>query len=224
MADIFDGVDLSPDQQRELTTLRAGYARLEGLITDPKTGTATKRLMRQKYTDLNIPIPEDDIAAPLVAAVEEKITATNAKAEEALTKIAEAEKSLLDKLAERDQKETDTRDLRNLESSIDKAVKHYRFTDEGKATLIKHMQETSTPDPMTAGAFLVQNMEKPQPVAANGMASAEAIRNGAPNVDLFALATGQTDDDMKMLHGSPRQRDQWMQNEINKVIEEGATA
>ena len=224
MADIFEGVDLTPDQQRELTTLRAGYARLEGLITDPKTGTATKRLMRQKYTDLNIPIPEDDIAAPLVAAVEEKITATNAKAEEALTKIAEAEKSLLDKLAERDQKETDTRDLRNLESSIDKAVKHYRFTDEGKATLIKHMQETSTPDPMTAGAFLVQNMEKPQPVAANGMASAEAIRNGAPNVDLFALATGQTDDSMKMLHGSPRQRDQWMQNEINKVIEEGATA
>jgi hypothetical protein len=224
MADIFEGVELTPEQQRELATLRAGYARLEGLITDPKTGTATKRLMRQKFTDLNIPIPEDDIAAPLVAAVEEKITATNTKAEEALAKIAAAEAGLLAKIAERDQQATDQRDLQKIENSIENAVKKYRFTDEGKAALIKHMMETNTPDPDTAGAYLVQHMEKPAPVASNGLAPAEARRNGAPDVDLFNLATGQTDESMKLLHGSPKQQEQWMTNEINKVIEEGITA
>lgn len=221
MADIFEGVELTPEQQRELVTLRSGYATLEGLLVDGKTAAPLKRLLRQKYPDRPIAIPEDDIAAPLVAAVEEKIAATNTKLDESLKVLAEKQEAFEKQQAERIQKQQDTSDLADLEGKINATVKNRRLTDVGKELLVKTMMERGVHDPEVVADHMLQNMEKPAPVASNGLAPAEARRNGAPDVDLFQVATGHDDESMKLLHKNP---DKWMMQEAQKVIDEGIAA
>lgn len=224
MGDPFDGIEFTPEQQRELQTLRNGFNLLNTLVSDPKTATPMKRLWRQIDPKANLQIPEDDIAEPLLAPVREKMTALETAVDEKGKALDEKLAALEAKTVEREQKDRDAADLADLNKNIEKAVRHYRFTDEGRSALITHMRETNTSDPMTAGAFLVQNMERPAPIAANGLAPEQARRNGAPDVDLFQLATGQDDESMKALHGSPRERDRWMMNEVAKVMAEGQEA
>jgi hypothetical protein len=221
MASVFDGLDLDEKQQAELATLQRGFKAFNELVEDPQTALAVKRKLREKHPEWNIRIPEDDIAEPLLKPIREQVAGVDTKVTEALTKLDEKAAAIDAKLAERDQKDKDNHDLGKLQSSIEGTVKKHRFTDEGKAALIKHMMDTSTSDPETAAAYLLQNMERPSPVSSNGSAPAEAIRNGAPNVNLFELATGHDDESLKLLHTKP---DQWMLKEVQKVIDEGAVA
>lgn len=219
MADPFEGIEFTPEQQHELAVLRNGFALLNQIVSDPKTATPAKRLIRQIKPDMNVVIPEDDIAEPLLAPIREQVTTLQTKHEEVLKALDEKTAAFDQKLTEREQKEKDTDDLRDLQKRIDEAAKHYRFTDEGRAALIEHMKTTGTPDPMTAGAYLIQNMERPAPVASNGLAPEMARRNGAPDVDLFQVATGHDDESLKLLHAKP---EQWMSKEINNILAEQA--
>lgn len=221
MPDIFEGLDLSPEQQRELETLRKGFAVYNDMVQDKEVRLPLLRRMKAKYPNLNISVPEDDIAAPLIKPIEERIAAIETRDNETLKQIDEKQEKLNQTLAAFEQQRKDEADIRDLGSKIDSAVKKYRFTDEGRAALIEHMKSTNTSDPDTAGAYLVQHMERPQPVTPNGLAPEQARAHGAPDIDLFRVATGQTDDDLKLLHGTPKQQDQWMRQEIDKILAEG---
>jgi hypothetical protein len=223
MADIFDGLELNADQQRELATLRRGYAMLNQVIDDPDIRAPLRRKLNEKNPDLRLPIPED-IAEPLLAPIRAELETVKTNHAETLTKIEEGKTALQTIIDEFKQGQKDAADVGDLRNKIEAAARHYRFTDEGKQELVKHMQATSTSDPMTAGAYLVQNMEKPAPMSESGLAPAQARVNGAPDVDLFHLATGQTDDDLKLLHSGQRGQDKWFANEVNKILAEGAEA
>lgn len=224
MADVFEGVELTPAQKAELDTLRNGYAIVNELWNDGATGLAMKRRLKEKHPDANIVIPED-IAEPLLQPLRADIDAVKTNHTETLEKIAAAAKEVDDKIATFNQTQQDAKDLGDLQSRIDAACRHYRFTGEGRDALIKHMQETNTSDPMTAGAYLVHNIDQPpEPSRPNGMAHPQAIANGAPDVDLFSLATGQTDDDLKLLHSGPRGADKWFNNQVTKILAEPVAA
>ena len=221
MADIFEGVDLTPQQRQELDTLRRGYQLADKIIKDNQVGLAVKRRLRETDPSLNITIPEDDIAEPLLKPVREQVSTLETKLTELQGQLAEKSTALDTKFAEDEQRRRDQDDLAKLQSSIESTVRKHRFTDQGRTELINHMKATNTSDPDTAAAYLLQNMEKPAPVASNGIASPEARRNGAPDVDLFQLATGHDDESMKLLHSNPQK---WMQMETQRVIDEGITA
>jgi hypothetical protein len=225
VADIFDGAELSPEQQREIDTLRRVNAFANSLTADPKIGLALRRRLRELNPDAKVAIPEDDIAEPLLAPIREELTQLKGNHEETLKAIDE-KKSAIDKVIEDFRTEQkDTREVGDLKRKIDAAAAKYRFTDEGRAALIEHMKATNTSDPDTAGAYLVQHMDKPAPVTSNGLAPEQARRNGAPDIDLFQLATGETDDTMKLLHSpNPKDRDRWMMGQIDNIIAEGADA
>jgi hypothetical protein len=219
MADVFDGIELTPEQKAELATLRRGYFLLDKLMTDPAHGTSTKRALKAVDPSLNIVVPED-VAEPLIAPIKQEIDALKTSHAETLAAIDE-KKTAIEQVVENFNKtRQDEKEVTDLQGKIDAAARKYRFTDEGKAALIEHMRATNTSDPDTAGAYLVQHMERPAPTAATGIAPEMARRNGAPDVDLFQLATGQTNDDLKLLHGTPKEQERWMTNEINKVIAE----
>jgi len=223
MPDVFEGVDLTPDQQRELATLRKGYFLLDKLMVDPAHGTATKRALKAIDPSLGIVVPED-VAEPLIAPIRQEIEALKTDHTATLAALDER-KTAIEQIVENfNQSRKDEKEVGDLQAKIDSAAKKYRFTDEGKAALIEHMRATNTSDPDTAGAYLVQNMERPSPTTSSGLAPEMARRNGAPDVDLFQLATGQSDDDLKLLHGTPKDQERWMSNEINKVLAEGLEA
>lgn len=225
MADIFEGLDLTPEQRREIETLRKGFFLYNDMVQDPETRLPLLRRMKTKYPQLQISVPEDDIAEPLLKPLKEELAAVKTGHEETLKAIDER-KTAIEQIVEKfAQDRKDEQDVSELSKKIDAAARHYRFTDEGKAALVEHMKSTNTSDPMTAGAYLVQNMERPAPVTSNGLAPEMARHAGAPDVDLFQLATGQTPDDMKLLHSNnPKDRDRWMLNEVNKVLAESAEA
>ena len=223
MADIFDGLELTPEQQREIATLRRGYTLLNQVIDDPNIRAPLRRRLNEINPDLKLPVPED-IAEPLLAPIRAELETVKTNHTETLAKIEEGKTALQTIVDEFKQTQKDASDVGDLKKKIDAAAKHYRFTDEGVQELVKHMQATGTSDPMTAGAFLVQNVEKPAPMSETGLAPAQARANGAPDVDLFHLATGQTDDDLKLLHSGPRGADKWMMNEVSKILAEGADA
>lgn len=220
MSDPFEGVEFTPEQKNELTLLRRGFALLNSVSGD----VDVRRKLREKNPNAGIQVPEDDIAEPLLKPLRERLDAIQTDHTETLQKIDEKTAAFDAKVAEFDQKQKDAADLGDLQKKIAAAARHYRFTDEGTTALIEHMKTTGTADPMTAGAYLVQNMERPAPVAETGLAPDAARRNGAPDVDLFHIATGQDDESMKLLHSGPKGAEKWMQGEINKIIAEGQEA
>lgn len=220
MADVFEGLDLTPEQKVELQTLRRGYSLLDKMMTDPAHGTATKRALKAIDPSLSIVIPED-VAEPLIAPIREEVASLKTGREETLKALDEKKAAIEQVIENFNQTRKDEKEVADLQSKIDASVRKHRFTDEGKAALIEHMRATNTSDPDTAAAYLIQNMERPAPTTNSGLAPEMARRNGAPDVDLFHLATGQTADDLKRLHGTPKEQEQWMNDEINKIIAEG---
>lgn len=222
MPDTFDGLDLTPEQQRELATLRRGFALFNEILDDPEVGTPLKRKLEQKDPNLKFKYVED-IAAPIIKPIQDKLAALETDQTETLKKIDEGKTAIETIINDFKKERADERDVNDLKSKIEAAKRHYRFTDEGVAALIEHMRATNTGDPMTAGAFLVQNMERPEPVTSNGLAPEQARRNGAPDVDLFRVPSAD-DDSMKLLHSGPKGAEKWMQQEIDKIIAETAEA
>jgi hypothetical protein len=220
MPDPFEGVEFTPEQKNELLLLRRGFALLNSVSGD----VDVRRKLRAANPTAGISVPEDDIAEPLLKPLRERLDAIQTDHTETLAKIDEKTAAFDSKVAEWEQKHRDAADLGDLQKKIAAAAKHYRFTDEGTTALIEHMKTTGTADPMTAGAYLVQNMERPAPVAETGLAPEQARRNGAPDVDLFNISTGQDDESMKLLHSGPKGAEKWMQTEINKIIAEGQEA
>lgn len=221
MPDPFEGIEFTPEQQRELNLLRQGFSLLNSISGD----VDVRRKLRAANPTAGIAIPEDDIAEPLLKPIRERLDALAPDIEEKLKKVEEGKAAIDEKIAAFDQRQKDAADLGDLQKRIDQAAKHYRFTDEGRTALIDHMKTTGTADPMTAGAYLVQNMERPAPVAESGLAPEAARRNGAPDLDLFHVATGHDDESLKLLHSqNPKDRDRWMMNEINKIVAEGQEA
>jgi hypothetical protein len=221
MPDPFEGIEFTPAQMQELSVLRQGFSLLNQIVSDPKTATPAKRLIRQVKPDSNLMIPEDDIAEPLLQPLRQEIESLKTNHAETLEKIEKASLGFDEKVSAFEQKQKDQSDIADLGKKIDAAVKHYRFTDEGRGALIDHMKTTGTPDPMTAGAFLVQNIERPASIVATGLAPEQARRNGAPDLDLFQVATGHDDESLKLLHTKP---DRWMETEILKIQAEAAEA
>jgi hypothetical protein len=180
----------------DLTTLQRSYTLLDKLLGHKTAGMTAKRALKE--IDPSIPIPEIDIAEPLVAEVNNKITA----AEERANKLQEQ----IDKLNE---ERTNERELDDLRKKLDKAQREHRLTDEGMAEVRKIMAERNVADPEIAARYVVSEIEKPQPVAGSNFAPSDA--------NIFGIDGKSEDLSTKELHENPTK---WLDKAVPAILAE----
>ena len=135
----------------ELRVLQNAYQTLDGLWTNPKYSLQTKKMIKELKPDTSI--PELDIAE---------------KYAEPLRKDIDDSKAEMLKLREEMAKEKKERDeekqLNKVYAKIDDVVKKRSLTEEGKAGLIKTMQDRQIADPEAAALVYLDSIPKPQQV------------------------------------------------------------
>lgn len=148
-----------------------------------------------------IRIPEDDIAAPLIAPLQEQIEALraqNAKFEE-----RETARTVAAQNAEAES------ELQRLLGNIQK--KH-RLNDEGMRLTIERMKALGSMDADGAALAVLRDHHTPDMAGSGNMAP------GA--VDVFGYNQAADDESIKALHANP---EKWFDKECEKVLEEFRT-
>lgn len=168
---------------------------LNKMADSPDTGIAFKKMAKKidgtlQFTDL-------DMAERIQAPVLEKLTATEAALAE-----MRAERDA-DKLALAQEKQ-----VRSLTDDVDKAVKTFGLTDEGRAKMTARMQEKGNLDAEAAAAWVASQQPKAKPSESNG-----AFSPGALN----PFGSSEKDDSMAALHTDPIR---WQADEITKILAE----
>lgn len=179
---------------------QAAFKLLDHLYTSPKVGLKFKHLLKED--DEKRTVPELDIAEQFAAPIRNEI--------EALKKERAEEKAEREK---EKQEEKDRSELRSLTDQIDKVVKDRGLTDEGRAGLIKLMQERKVIDPEIAVEAYLAKLPKAK------------VSTPSPNfmpadMDLYGTHDGKDSPFKPFWDNSTRAFD----NEVRKVLEEGPEA
>lgn len=156
---------------------------VEALWRDSELGAKVRTAAKAKFGD-HIRIPEDDVE-PLLA---------TERAERA--KLQKQYEELAAWRAEREAKEAEAATFEKLRGGVDKAVREYSLTDEGRAKMLDRMKETGNlSDPDAAAAWVVSKTP-PAPVVGPSWAP--------QNLDLKNNIFGTRDDErLKALHRDP---------------------
>ncbi len=135
----------------DLQTLQNAYNTLNGLWTNPKHSLAIKKMVKDVKPETSI--PELEIAERYA---------------EPLRKDLDDSKAEMLKLREEMAKEKKERDeekqLTGVYKKIDDVVKARHLTEEGRAGLIKTMQDRQIADPDAAALVYLDTIPKPQQV------------------------------------------------------------
>lgn len=151
MAEADEMVEVSA---KDLATLRRAKDLLGKVWADPDHGATVRRAA--KKADPTLAIPED---------VADKYSEPLRKENEELKKnFGELSKRFDDDRKARQ----DDADLAKLHAGIDKAVRDHRLTEEGRAGLIKVMQDRQIADPDAAAHVFKASLPKTKPMSANG--------------------------------------------------------
>jgi hypothetical protein len=181
-------------------TLQKVYKLFNKLWDDPTHGAAVKR--SAKAIDPSLRIPEIDVAEPLLAPINEKLTATEA----ANAKLAEQMEALK-------QERADEKDLDKLVKSLASAQKRYRLTDDGMEEVKKIMTERGIADPMAAAAYVVSEIEPAKPVTGTNF--------GPTDANIYSIDGSSKDDSTALLHRDPVK---WQDQEISNILHEFSDA
>lgn len=164
--------------EAEAQSLQQAKALLDGLWNSKTTGAKFKRVLKEHNP--NFSIPEIDIVDEAKKPIDEKLTA-HEKTIEALQK----------RLDERDTKDKDDKEQRDLQSEIDTVKKKYSLTEDGLNKVIDRMKEKKSYDPEAAAAWVVAQQPKTE--------IARDSKLGLPGkMNLFGSST--KDDAWKDLH------------------------
>lgn len=188
------GYKLIPEQDD--ATLRNAYSLLNKLWDDPKHGTSLKRAAKEINPTLRI--PEIDVAEPLLAPINEKLTA-----------FEEENKKLREELEADRQSRQEERDLANLQSGIERAQKKYRLTDEGRTEMIEIMKRGEATTPESAAALIVANLEPAKPASGSNFAPQDA--------DVLGISGRAEEESIKELHTDPMR---WMDRQVVDIMRE----
>lgn len=143
-----DANDIVEVRAGDLAALRNARSLLETLWGNKKHGTALKRMVKDVNPEAKIPDLElaEEFAEPIKKEVE-GLKEQNAK--------------LLERIEAREKAEKDREALTDIYSQIDKVVAKRGLTDEGKAGLIKTMNDRQIADPEAAALVYLDSLPKP---------------------------------------------------------------
>jgi hypothetical protein len=172
---------------------------LNKMADHPESGITFKKMA--KAVDKTLQFTDLDMAEKIQAPVLEKLTAAE-------TRLAamEAEREA-DKLAREQEKQ-----VRGLTDDVDKAVKQYGLTEEGRQKMTVRMQEKGNLDAEAAAAWVAAQAPKAKPSESNGGFAPAAL-------NLFGSA--EKDESMELLHRDPQR---WQDAEVAKMIDENPLA
>jgi hypothetical protein len=194
MPDIFDGVELSPEQQQMMAILKRAHTLFNSLYDHPEHGVVFKKAL--KAVDPTLQIPDIDVAEKYAGPLNEKLTALEEKNTKLETEL------------QKDREErTNQAQLGDLSKKIGEAQKRYRLTDDGMKAAIDRMKETGNPDPFAAAAWVVSEIEPAKPVQTGS--------NFGPMDANVLDIKGSDDADRKLLHNDP---DRWFNQTVDKML------
>jgi hypothetical protein len=169
-------------------------ALLNKMADSSETGIAFKKMA--KKVDGTLQFTDLDMAERIQAPVLEQLTATQKQLDDLKTE-REAEKLAL----------AQEKQVRSLTEDVDKAVKQFGLTDEGKAKMTARMQEKGNLDAEAAAAWVAAQTPKAKPSESNGAFSPALNPFGASEVE----------ESMEALHTDPVR---WQAKEIEKMLAE----
>lgn len=137
----------------DLAALQRAKGLLGSLYADKDQGAAVRRALKKIDPSLQIP---DEVAEQYAAPL-------RAENEELKKNLGELSKKFDDDRKSRQ----DEADLAKLTSSIDRAVSKHKLTEDGRAGLIKVMQERQIADADAAALVFKETLPKPQPTRAH---------------------------------------------------------
>lgn len=160
-------------EDTQLAALQAAQKLLEQINGDPKTRPLLTKAIKAHYPNTRT---EEDIAEEYAAPIREEVKSSISKMEE-----------MMNKLAEREAKENETRTLSQMESAFSRLRKTYGYNDEGIDKIKALMVDRSIPDP-DAAAALFERMN-PVPVVTKSSWEPQTwdLKNNAVDTDLAGL-------------------------------------
>jgi hypothetical protein len=168
---------------------------LNKMADHPEQGIAFKKMA--KTIDKTLQFTDLDMAERIQAPVLEKLTA----AEQRLATM-EAEREA-EKLA-REQEKT----LRTLTDDVDRAVKSFGLTEDGRKKMTERMQEKGNLDAEAAAAWVAAQAPKAKPSESNGAFAPSGLN---------PFGAAEKDDSLAGLHLDPVK---WQDSEIQKILME----
>jgi hypothetical protein len=168
------------DAPRAATQTEIRAAQLfEKLFKDPELGVAIRQRAKAEFPDIVIP---EDTLTPLVTPLQKQ-----------LETMAKTQQELIDKLAKRENEDLERSMLDSMKSRVDAAVAKFSFTEEGRAKLLKLMEESGNfNNPEQAAALIAHT--NPKPAALPTWATT--------NLDF--LGSKDYDEKMAQLHRNPQ--------------------
>lgn len=139
----------------ELATLKRSKDLLGKLYGDKEIGSVVRRGLKRADPTLNIPEDvADEVSAPINAKIKE---------------IEESNKTLRERLEAKESADKDRDALADIHARINAVASKRKLTDDGKAGMIKLMQERQIADPEAAALLYLDTLPKAQPRRASTM-------------------------------------------------------
>lgn len=184
-----------------LRELQVAQGLMDALYRSPKHGMLMRRAIKELHPDVSI--PEIDVAAPIVAGVNDALKKLNDR-----LAATEAENKKLRQ--ERDDEAEDAKFWKNF----DKVAKARGYTEQGREDLIKVMKDKKIPDPEVAAAYL-DGTVKAKPIEPSGFKPKRWNLLDDPN---------GTEADQKSLKRLMDNPEAWMEDEAADIWNEYAAA
>jgi hypothetical protein len=175
--------------EAQLNAMQAASKLLEQLNSDPKTRKHLTAAIKHHYPNTRT---EEDIAEEYAAPIREEVKAS-------LSEV----RDMLQRLHERDQRESEHRTLAQLDQSFNKLRSTYGYNDDGIDKIKSLMVDRSIPDPEAAAALY----ERLNPAPVETRSSWEP---DGWNLREDAVAT-----DVQGLFSDP---DRWADKEVGKIL------
>lgn len=182
----------------DLKTLQEVYKLHAELFDHPVHGLPLKKIMKEVRPSMRI--PEIDVAEPLLAPIRTELEAIR-------TSKAETDAALAALKQERE----DEKAVEKLGKTLTDAQKRYRLTDEAMSEVKKRMMDTGNPDPMSAAAWVVSEIEPAKVSTGSNF--------GPQDLNVFGMDGKAEDDSIKRLHEDPVR---WMDRAVPEIMQEFA--
>ena len=156
-------------------------ALLEALWGSADLGPKIRKVAKERFPDIRLP---EETVDPVVAPLREENEALRKRFDE-----------LSERLESREKRESEEKSFRDLEASVDRAVKKFGLTDEGRSAMLDRMKETKNFTDVEAAAAFIAHSTPPQPSAGPTWAA------GAQKLNLFGSA--EADKSYERLHRNP---------------------
>ena len=185
-------------EEGDLQTFQRAYVLLNKLYGDADAGMPIKRAIKRLVPDATI--PEIDIAEPLLAPVNEKLTAAEKRSQD-----------LADRIDKMEQERKDRDDTDALRATAETVQKQYRLTDEGMQKVFSRMKEKNNPDIEAAAAYVISQQPKTAPTGSSGLLPS--------SMNLFGAGEEDSDEKVKLLHKDPLK---FFDREVGDILNEFA--